>query len=173
MTPPRRSMSATSAAPARKPASSRGITICPLIPQKPTILSADRRAERRSEIHGILVQFPLPGHINENAIIERIDPIKDVDGFHPVHGRPARPAHPGPAAMHAARHHDDAEPDRRSTRRAVTPSSSAHRTTSAARWRSSSCWPARRRPSAIGLPGTCGRTSNGPTSWPSRSARRT
>jgi len=34
-------------------------------------------------IHGILVQFPLPGHINENAIIERIDPIKDVDGFHP------------------------------------------------------------------------------------------
>ena len=34
-------------------------------------------------IHGILVQFPLPAHINENAIIERIDPIKDVDGFHP------------------------------------------------------------------------------------------
>jgi len=34
-------------------------------------------------VHGILVQFPLPEHINENAIIERIDPIKDVDGFHP------------------------------------------------------------------------------------------
>ena len=34
-------------------------------------------------IHGILVQFPLPQHINENAIIERIDPLKDVDGFHP------------------------------------------------------------------------------------------
>jgi methylenetetrahydrofolate dehydrogenase (NADP+)/methenyltetrahydrofolate cyclohydrolase len=34
-------------------------------------------------IHGILVQFPLPEQINENAIIERIDPIKDVDGFHP------------------------------------------------------------------------------------------
>ncbi|MBT8445252.1 MAG: bifunctional methylenetetrahydrofolate dehydrogenase/methenyltetrahydrofolate cyclohydrolase FolD [Gammaproteobacteria bacterium] len=34
-------------------------------------------------IHGILVQFPLPAQINENAIIERIDPLKDVDGFHP------------------------------------------------------------------------------------------
>jgi len=34
-------------------------------------------------IHGILVQFPLPAHITEAAIIERIAPYKDVDGFHP------------------------------------------------------------------------------------------
>lgn len=34
-------------------------------------------------IHGILVQFPLPRAINEIAIIERIAPYKDVDGFHP------------------------------------------------------------------------------------------
>lgn len=34
-------------------------------------------------IHGILVQFPLPEQINETAIIERIAPFKDVDGFHP------------------------------------------------------------------------------------------
>jgi len=34
-------------------------------------------------IHGILVQLPLPRHINENAVIERILPVKDVDGFHP------------------------------------------------------------------------------------------
>ena len=34
-------------------------------------------------IHGILVQLPLPAQIDEVAIIERIDPIKDVDGFHP------------------------------------------------------------------------------------------
>jgi len=33
--------------------------------------------------HGILVQLPLPGHIDEHAVIERIDPAKDVDGFHP------------------------------------------------------------------------------------------
>jgi len=36
------------------------------------------------QIHGILVQLPLPPHINENAIIFAIDPKKDVDGFHPV-----------------------------------------------------------------------------------------
>ncbi len=36
------------------------------------------------EVHGILVQLPLPGHIDEGKVIEAIDPSKDVDGFHPV-----------------------------------------------------------------------------------------
>ncbi len=35
-------------------------------------------------IDGILVQLPLPKHINENKVIEAIDPDKDVDGFHPI-----------------------------------------------------------------------------------------
>lgn len=35
-------------------------------------------------IHGILVQLPLPKHINEKKIIYAIDPDKDVDGFHPL-----------------------------------------------------------------------------------------
>jgi len=35
------------------------------------------------EIHGILVQLPLPKQIDVQAVIERIDPKKDVDGFHP------------------------------------------------------------------------------------------
>ncbi|TDL34628.1 bifunctional methylenetetrahydrofolate dehydrogenase/methenyltetrahydrofolate cyclohydrolase FolD [Jeotgalibacillus sp. S-D1] len=35
-------------------------------------------------IHGILVQLPLPSHINEINIIESITPSKDVDGFHPI-----------------------------------------------------------------------------------------
>ncbi|MBN1684941.1 MAG: bifunctional methylenetetrahydrofolate dehydrogenase/methenyltetrahydrofolate cyclohydrolase FolD [Gammaproteobacteria bacterium] len=35
------------------------------------------------EIHGILVQFPLPKHLDPKEIIERIHPKKDVDGFHP------------------------------------------------------------------------------------------
>lgn len=39
----------------------------------------------RSEIDGILVQLPLPSHIRLQALIERIDPLKDVDGFHPYH----------------------------------------------------------------------------------------
>lgn len=36
------------------------------------------------QIHGILVQLPLPEHIDEGAVIETIDPAKDVDGFHPM-----------------------------------------------------------------------------------------
>ena len=36
------------------------------------------------KIHGILVQLPLPKHIDEDAVIEAISPEKDVDGFHPV-----------------------------------------------------------------------------------------
>jgi methylenetetrahydrofolate dehydrogenase (NADP+)/methenyltetrahydrofolate cyclohydrolase len=36
------------------------------------------------KIHGILVQLPLPDHIDENKVIFAIDPEKDVDGFHPV-----------------------------------------------------------------------------------------
>jgi methylenetetrahydrofolate dehydrogenase (NADP+) / methenyltetrahydrofolate cyclohydrolase len=39
---------------------------------------------RDQKIHGILVQLPLPQHINEQKVIEAIDPRKDVDGFHPM-----------------------------------------------------------------------------------------
>ncbi|APW58745.1 bifunctional 5,10-methylenetetrahydrofolate dehydrogenase/5,10-methenyltetrahydrofolate cyclohydrolase [Paludisphaera borealis] len=35
-----------------------------------------------SSVHGILVQLPLPKHIDSRLVIERIDPLKDVDGFH-------------------------------------------------------------------------------------------
>ena len=41
-------------------------------------LNADPR------VHGILVQLPLPGQIDEHAIIDAIDPLKDVDGFHAI-----------------------------------------------------------------------------------------
>jgi len=37
-----------------------------------------------NSIHGILVQLPLPDHINEEKVLYAIDPDKDVDGFHPV-----------------------------------------------------------------------------------------
>ncbi len=36
------------------------------------------------EVHGILVQLPLPKHINESVIINAVDPKKDVDGFHVI-----------------------------------------------------------------------------------------
>lgn len=38
---------------------------------------------KRNDVNGILVQLPLPAHIDENAVIKAIDPKKDVDGFHP------------------------------------------------------------------------------------------
>lgn len=37
----------------------------------------------REDVNGILVQLPLPGHIREDRVIQRISPKKDVDGFHP------------------------------------------------------------------------------------------
>jgi methylenetetrahydrofolate dehydrogenase (NADP+) / methenyltetrahydrofolate cyclohydrolase len=39
---------------------------------------------KRNDVHGILVQLPLPKHIDSGRVIEAIDPSKDVDGFHPV-----------------------------------------------------------------------------------------
>lgn len=35
------------------------------------------------EVHGILVQMPVPDHVDQQTVLERIDPKKDVDGFHP------------------------------------------------------------------------------------------
>ena len=37
----------------------------------------------RKDVNGILVQLPLPSHIDENRVIQAISPLKDVDGFHP------------------------------------------------------------------------------------------
>ena len=45
---------------------------------------ARRAAQRRPTVHGILVQMPLPKHIDPDTVIRRIRPDKDVDGFHPV-----------------------------------------------------------------------------------------
>ena len=42
------------------------------------------KLNKQENIHGILVQLPLPKHIDEKAVILAIDPAKDVDAFHPV-----------------------------------------------------------------------------------------
>ena len=47
------------------------------------VLDAVRRLNADDRIHGILVQLPLPDHVDENAALETIDPNKDVDGLHP------------------------------------------------------------------------------------------
>jgi methylenetetrahydrofolate dehydrogenase (NADP+) / methenyltetrahydrofolate cyclohydrolase len=48
------------------------------------LLTLIDRYNRDPEIHGILVQLPLPRHISEKKVLYAIDPKKDVDGFHPV-----------------------------------------------------------------------------------------
>lgn len=48
------------------------------------LLNKIKELNHDSMIHGILVQLPLPAHINEIKVIEAISPEKDVDGFHPV-----------------------------------------------------------------------------------------
>ena len=48
------------------------------------LLGKIRELNQDDELDGFIVQLPLPGHINEQKVIECIDPRKDVDGFHPV-----------------------------------------------------------------------------------------
>lgn len=48
------------------------------------LLDLLEKYRRDDTIHGILVQLPLPPHINEKKVLDAIDPDKDVDGFHPV-----------------------------------------------------------------------------------------
>jgi methylenetetrahydrofolate dehydrogenase (NADP+)/methenyltetrahydrofolate cyclohydrolase len=51
---------------------------------EPALLGLIGELNRRADVHGILVQLPLPRHIDPAKVIEAIDPAKDVDGFHPV-----------------------------------------------------------------------------------------
>lgn len=48
------------------------------------LLEEINKLNNDSRIHGILLQLPLPRHLNENEALEAINPQKDVDGFHPV-----------------------------------------------------------------------------------------
>ena len=70
------------------------------------LVDAILRLNTDPEVDGILVQLPLPGHQDAKEILKRIDPAKDVDGFHPVNqgllfqGQPGlRPCTPS-AVMH-------------------------------------------------------------------------
>ncbi len=48
------------------------------------LLKLVEKLNKDDAVHGILVQLPLPSHMDEGAVIEAIDPAKDVDGFHVV-----------------------------------------------------------------------------------------
>ena len=71
-----------------------GTVILPASTPRPSSRD-DRPAQRRPPVQGILVQLPLPKQIDEHAILERVDPLKDVDGFHPSISGCSRRAPPG------------------------------------------------------------------------------
>jgi len=54
-------------------------------PDEPASVLFDRIDELNADpsVHGILVQLPVPDHVEKREVLERIDPMKDVDGFHP------------------------------------------------------------------------------------------
>ena len=54
----------------------------PVDATRDTLLALIERLNGDSSIHGILVQLPLPGHLDATELINHIDPRKDVDGFH-------------------------------------------------------------------------------------------
>ena len=72
------------------------INLCKKVGMQSTFIQLDASAteeellhiihdlNKNKDIDGFIVQLPLPKHINENKIVEAIDPDKDVDGFHPV-----------------------------------------------------------------------------------------
>jgi methylenetetrahydrofolate dehydrogenase (NADP+)/methenyltetrahydrofolate cyclohydrolase len=61
---------------------------------EPALLALIAELNGRKDVHGILVQLPLPKHIDARHVIEAIDPAKDIDGFHPINvGRLASGAH--------------------------------------------------------------------------------
>lgn len=48
------------------------------------VLAKVRELNADPAVHGFLVQFPVPGHISQQAVIDAIDPVKDADGLHPL-----------------------------------------------------------------------------------------
>jgi len=61
---------------------------------EPTLLALVEQLNADPAVDGILVQLPLPKHLNEQKVLTRISPDKDVDGFHPVNaGRLATGLH--------------------------------------------------------------------------------
>ncbi len=58
------------------------LIVLPATVPQAALLATIARLNAAPEIHGFLVQMPLPAHIDGKAVIEAIDPLKDVDGFH-------------------------------------------------------------------------------------------
>lgn len=67
------------------------------------LLACIREQNADPQIHGILVQLPLPKHLDEQEILSAIDPAKDADGFLPVSAGKLAAGAEGACGLHAAR----------------------------------------------------------------------
>lgn len=78
--------------------------VCSLPPSASTgeLLAAIRVLNQRDEIDGIIVELPLPKHIDRDAVLMTLDPKKDVDGFHPTNVGLLVTRRPGPVPCTAA-----------------------------------------------------------------------
>ena len=56
----------------------------PLTTSQAELLALVERLNADTQVHGILVQMPLPRHVDAEPVVHRVRPDKDVDGFHPV-----------------------------------------------------------------------------------------
>jgi methylenetetrahydrofolate dehydrogenase (NADP+)/methenyltetrahydrofolate cyclohydrolase len=72
------------------------------------LLARIRALNDDPKVHGILVQLPLPKHMDSQKVIETISPAKDVDGFHVASAGALMTGAAGLLALHAARLHEDA-----------------------------------------------------------------
>lgn len=61
---------------------------------QPALVAEIERLNADPAVHGILVQLPLPSHLDERTVLARINPLKDVDGFHPENAGLLAGGHP-------------------------------------------------------------------------------
>ncbi len=66
----------------------------------------------REDVDGILVQLPLPKHVDTKRLLEAVSPEKDVDGFHPVNAGRLQAGQGGAGTVHAGRDHGDSAAER-------------------------------------------------------------
>jgi methylenetetrahydrofolate dehydrogenase (NADP+)/methenyltetrahydrofolate cyclohydrolase len=59
-------------------------SICPPAQPKRRVLAAIDEFNDNPGVTGYIVQLPLPDHIDQDVVLERIDPVKDADGLHPM-----------------------------------------------------------------------------------------
>ena len=79
-----KSMSATRARPPKRWASSRCTCTLAADTSQDTLLAKVRELNADKSVHGILVQLPLPKHLNEAQVLDALDPAKDVDALTPT-----------------------------------------------------------------------------------------